>query len=66
LDETYAKVGPVAVRVYQALEEDGQVIDVYVSARRDTAAARRFFTNALTTHGRPDENHFPVQRGAER
>jgi transposase-like protein len=41
--------------VYRAVDEDGQVIDVYVSARRDIAAARRFFTRALTAHGRPEE-----------
>jgi IS6 family transposase len=33
----------------------GQVIDVYVSQRRDIASARRFFTAALTVHGDPTE-----------
>jgi IS6 family transposase len=28
---------------------------VYVSARRDITAARRFFTRAITAHGAPDE-----------
>jgi transposase-like protein len=41
--------------VYRAVDEDGQVIDVYVSARRDIAAARKFFTAAVTANGRPDE-----------
>ena len=41
--------------MYRAVDEDGQVIDVYVSKRRDIAAARRFFTAALTAHGRPAE-----------
>lgn len=31
------------------------IIDVYVSARRDTKAARRFFTAALHDHGEPVE-----------
>jgi transposase-like protein len=31
------------------------VIDVYVSVRRDIAAARRFFTTAITAQGTPDE-----------
>ena len=31
------------------------MIDVYVSPRRDIAAARRFFTTAITAHGEPDE-----------
>jgi IS6 family transposase len=35
--------------VYRAVDQHGQVIDVLVSARRDAAAARRFFRRALTT-----------------
>ena len=33
--------------VYRAVDQHGQVIDVLLSARRDAAAARRFFTRAL-------------------
>jgi transposase-like protein len=35
--------------VYRAVEQHGQIIDVLVSARRDAAAARRFFRRALST-----------------
>ena len=35
--------------VYRAVDEVGQVIDVYVSSRRDSGAARRFFHRALAT-----------------
>jgi transposase-like protein len=35
--------------VYRAIDQFGQVIDVYVSTRRDGGAARRFFTRALAT-----------------
>ena len=55
VDETYVKVSGVWRYVYRAVDEDGQVIDVYVSARRDITAARRFFTTAITAHGKPDE-----------
>jgi transposase-like protein len=34
--------------VYRAVDQYGQVIDVLVSARRDTDAARRFFSRALS------------------
>jgi transposase, IS6 family len=34
--------------VYRAIDQDGQVIDVLASSRRDAAAARRFFRRALT------------------
>jgi transposase-like protein len=55
VDETYVKVAGVWRYVYRAVDEEGQVIDVYVSPRRDIAAARRFFTTAITAHGEPDE-----------
>ena len=55
VDETYVKVAGVWRYVYRAVDQAGQVIDVYVSKRRDTAAARRFFTSALTAHPRPAE-----------
>ena len=43
VDETYVKVGGRWRYVYRAIDQFGQVIDVFVSARRDTEAARRFF-----------------------
>jgi transposase, IS6 family len=47
VDETY--VNGVCRYVYRAVDQDGQVIDVLVSARRDADAARRFFRRALST-----------------
>jgi transposase, IS6 family len=41
--------------VYRAVDQYGQIIDVYVSARRDIRAARRFFTTAPDAHGAPVE-----------
>jgi IS6 family transposase len=41
VDETYVKVAGVRRHVYRAVDQQGQVIDVYVSQRRDNAAARR-------------------------
>jgi transposase, IS6 family len=55
VDETYVKVASRWRYVYRAVDQDGQIIDVYVSARRDTRAARRFFTTALRDHGEPAE-----------
>jgi transposase-like protein len=49
VDETYVKVNGVWRYVYRAVDQDGQVIDVLVSARRDADAARRFFRRALST-----------------
>ncbi|MCP5028182.1 MAG: IS6 family transposase [Actinomycetia bacterium] len=55
VDETYVKVNGVWCYVYRAVDQHGQVIDVYVSKRRNIAAAHKFFTDALTAHGRPIE-----------
>ncbi len=55
VDETYVKVGGRWRYVYQAVDQHGQIIDVYVSARRDVPAARRFFAAALGVHGAPVE-----------
>ena len=49
VDETYVKVAGCWRYVYRAVDEYGQVIDVYVSPRRDSGAARRFFHRALVT-----------------
>jgi transposase, IS6 family len=49
VDETYVKVNGVWRYVYRAADQNGQVIDVLVSARRDADAARRFFRQALDT-----------------
>ena len=47
VDETYVKVAGEWTYLYRAVDQHGQVIDVLLSARRDLAAARRFFTRAL-------------------
>ncbi len=55
VDETYVKVAGVWRYVYRAVDQYGQVIDVYVSDHRDIAAARTFFTTALAAHAKPAE-----------
>ena len=47
VDETYVKVAGRWRYVYRAIDQFGQVIDVFVSPRRDSAAARRFFERAI-------------------
>jgi IS6 family transposase len=54
-DETYVKVAGCWRYVYRAVDQFGQIIDVYVSPRRDTQAARRFFVTALRAHREPTE-----------
>ncbi len=55
VDETDVKVAGRWRYVYRAVDQHGQIIDVYVSPRRDLWAARRFFTAAIRAHGEPIE-----------
>jgi transposase, IS6 family len=55
VDETYVKVVGHWTYLYRAVDQHGQVIDVLLSARRDLAAARRFFTRALSAGPVPVE-----------
>jgi transposase-like protein len=55
VDETYVKVAGNWRYVYRAIDQHGQIIDACVSPRRDTRAARQFFTTALDAHGEPTE-----------
>jgi transposase-like protein len=49
VDETYVKVGGVWRYVYRAVDQHGQIIDVLVSVRPDSEAARRFFRRVRAT-----------------
>jgi transposase, IS6 family len=46
-DETYVKIAGRWCQPYRAVDQFGQVIDVLAAAKWDTAAARRFFIQAL-------------------
>jgi transposase-like protein len=49
VDETYVKVAGDWRYVFRAIDQFGQVIDVFVSPRRDAGAAQRFFQRAIGT-----------------
>jgi transposase, IS6 family len=55
VDETYVKVGGRWRYLYRAVDQYGQIIDVYISTNRDIPAARRFLATALNAHGEPAE-----------
>jgi transposase, IS6 family len=56
VDETYVKIAGHWRYLYRAVDQFGQVIDVYLSARRDAKAARGFFSSAMTvTQAEPVE-----------
>jgi transposase-like protein len=47
VDETYVKVAGRWRYVYRAIDQFGQVIDVFVAPRRDAKEAHRFFERAM-------------------
>jgi transposase-like protein len=49
VDETYVKVAGRWRYVSRAIDQFGQVIDVFVASQRDTKAAQRFFHRAIGT-----------------
>jgi transposase, IS6 family len=49
VDETYVKVAGRWRDVHRAIDQSGQVVDVFVSPRGDAKAARRFFEQAIGT-----------------
>ena len=55
VDETYVKVSGSWRYVYRAVDQHGQVIDVFVSKKRDLRAATAFFADAIRSHGEPGE-----------
>jgi len=55
VDETYVKVNGRWTYLYRAIDQYGQVIDVWLSTNRDLSAARIFFTRALALGAVPVE-----------
>ena len=55
VDETYVKVSGSWRYVYRAVDQYGQVIDVFVSKKRDLKTTTKFFADAIGTHGEPAE-----------
>ncbi len=51
MDETLLKIGGRWRYVFRAIDEHGQVVDVYFSDHRDAASARAFFERAIAETG---------------
>jgi transposase-like protein len=55
VDETYVKVAGEWKYLYRAVDKLGQTVDFLLTARRDVAAARRFFERAIDQHDVPEK-----------
>src|ERR1700720_3492328 len=54
MDETYIKVKGQWKYLYRAVDKAGNTIDFLFRAKRDKAAARRFFEKAIAQNGSPE------------
>jgi putative transposase len=51
IDEVFVKIHGKQHYLWRAVDQDGEVIDVFLQARRDGKAAKRFFKRLLKVHG---------------
>jgi putative transposase len=51
IDEVFVKINGKQHYLWRAVDQDGEVVDVYLQAKRDGAAAKRFFRRFLRSHG---------------
>jgi putative transposase len=51
IDEVFVKINGKQHYLWRAVEQDGEVVDVYLQSKRDEAAAKRFFTRLLRSNG---------------
>jgi putative transposase len=55
MDETYIKVKGVWKYLYRAVDKQGKTVDFLLTAKRDMAAAKRFFDKAMEANGDPNK-----------
>ena len=51
LDEVFVRIQRVQHYLWRAIDQDGEVVDVFLQRRRDGAAAKRFFKRLLRASG---------------
>ena len=51
IDEVFVKINGKQRYLWRAVDQDGEVVDVYLQGKRDGAAAKRFFKRLLRSHG---------------
>ncbi|KKL04823.1 hypothetical protein LCGC14_2612200, partial [marine sediment metagenome] len=50
IDEVFVKIGGKQRYLWRAVDQDGEVVDVFLQIRRDGKAAKRFFKRLLNKH----------------
>jgi putative transposase len=54
LDEMYVKLGGEMVYLWRAVDQEGEILESYITKTRDKAAALTFMKKALKRHGSPE------------
>ncbi|MBQ0715284.1 MAG: IS6 family transposase [Paraperlucidibaca sp.] len=52
LDEVFIKINGKQHYLWRAVDQDGEVVDVFVQSRRNSAAAKQFFKRLLRSRER--------------
>jgi len=52
VDEVFVTIKGQRYYLWRAVDQDGDVVDVYLTPRRDAKAAKRFFRKLLRSHGK--------------
>ncbi len=55
MDETYIEVNGIWKYLCRAVDKQGKTVDFLLTAKRDMAAAKRFFDKAMGANGDPDK-----------
>jgi putative transposase len=50
IDEVFVRINGKQHYLWRAVDQDGEVVDVFLQAKRDGAAAKRFFKRLLRSH----------------
>lgn len=50
IDEVFVKIDGIQHYLWRTVDQDGEVVDVFLQKRRDGLAAKRFFKRLLRTH----------------
>ncbi len=54
LDEVFVKINGETHYLWRAVDHEGEILESYVTKRRDKSAALRFFKKALKRHGKAE------------
>lgn len=52
IDEVFVRINGTQHYLWRAVDQDGEVVDLYLQSKRDGATAKRFIRRLIKSHGR--------------